>query len=215
MSVRDGWPDATNRLITRSPNLSRARERLGGVRTSAGYRRARGRRSFDFTAAPATGSFRGDNCDARLTGSHAARRRYAPVQSVQQIFAPLAVQGSAAPEMQTVPSPRASSQSASVVQICPPHAPSRQTRRDAQSLSLLHWIPWSPLQVPLKGPLMLHVAAATQSELLVHARWDRPGGVEQAQHSLVVGIAQQLGLPPQVTMLSPQTVVGVAQADAP
>ena len=128
------------------------------------------------------------------------------------MFAPPAVQGSAAPEMQTVSGPRTSSQSASVVQICPPHAPSRQVARDAQSSSVVHLRPGSPWQRPKER---LHRAAVTQSALLVHGSWDRSGALEHAQHPLVVGIAKQNGSLSQVTMSGPQTVVGVWQADAP
>ena len=72
-----------------------------------------------------------------LSSRSRPRCRYVPVQSVQQMFAPPAVQGSAAPEMQTVPGPTAASQSSSVVQIGPPHSPSRQVARDGQSLSVV------------------------------------------------------------------------------
>ena len=128
------------------------------------------------------------------------------------MFEPPAVQGSAAPEMQTVPGPRASSQWASVVQICPPHAPSRQVARDAQSASVVHVRSVSPWQRPKESS---HLAAPRQSALLVHGWWDRSGAVAHAQHPLVVGIAKQFGSPPQVALFASQVVFGVSQADAP
>jgi hypothetical protein len=51
--------------------------------------------------------------------------------------------------------------------------------------------------------------------LPAHGWRDNPGDPAHAQHPLVVGIAQQFGLPPQVMMLAPQSVLGVSQADAP
>lgn len=129
------------------------------------------------------------------------------------MFAPPAVQGSAAPEMQTVPGPTAAAQSSSVVQIGPPHSPSRQSARKAQSLFDVHGRPMSPLQRP--GRTSPHRAPKTQSASLPQVWWDRPGAAEQAQQPPVVGIAQQFGLPPQVTMFEPQSVLGVGQTDAP
>lgn len=62
---------------------------------------------------------------------------------------------------------------------------------------------------------MSHRAALRQSWLLVHVWRSRAGDEAHAQHPLVVGIAQQFGLPKHVTMVGPHSLVGVLQADAP